>query len=156
RAEGKPQSSVVIGKDRRIDGVEIAAFMRLHNDALIGPFVSRTGRIESGVSRESDGRSDLAEAGDGIVEQIPVAEVDDVGRPVTHVAGRGNGRGNPLGWGSEDLRAGFPLDQIFGMKRGNAASGVEDPELVLGFHDRRRIASNDATAGGLSKWQAGS
>ena len=126
--ECKPQGSVVVGKYRGIDCVQIAALPRLHDYASW----DRLDREWGG--REPDCRSNFSEAGDGVVQQLSIAEVDDVGSPIVHVPVLGNGCGNPLGSGPEDRRAGFPLHQSFGMKRRNATSGREDPELALAFH----------------------
>jgi hypothetical protein len=46
---------------------------------ILWRLIGRIGWIESGGGGEPDCRSYFSETGDGVVEQIPIAQVDDVG-----------------------------------------------------------------------------
>src|SRR5579883_3321582 len=54
RTECQPEGSIVIGKYRGIDGVEVAALPRLNDDAVVGPAIRGIVRIESGGGGEAD------------------------------------------------------------------------------------------------------
>jgi len=91
----------------------------LHDEAVIIPVIIGSRRVKGVVNGKSNDGGVFAESGDGVVEEISVREMDDVGGPeVAAIAG--DGGSVPGGQVGEDTRAADPMDEVFRMARRNS------------------------------------
>ena len=81
RSERHPQPASRIKSYSGVNRVEVIRGEGTDDDASVGPFEFRIGRIERGVGREADGGSILAPTGNRKIKQVATAGLDDVRRP---------------------------------------------------------------------------
>ena len=155
RTKSHPQAAVAVVKYGRVNRIVTVAVLRPHHEPLIGPMIGRIVRVQSGIGRQTDGRGHFPERRNRVIKEIPIAQLDDVGSPVLHVAVFWNDLGNPFRCRLEYSRPAFPFHQVLGMIRRHAAARVEDPVFIFAFHDAGRIASGNAATRRLFQRQDG-
>ena len=150
-AEREPETAVGVVEHGRVNGVEIVPFAGLDDHALVGPVIGRVVGVQGGVCRQTDGGGVFAETGSRVVEEIPVAEVDNIRRPIRHAAIGRHGLSNPTGRIGEDTRPPLPFHQVFGMIRHHAAPREKNPELVLAFDNGGGVMHESIPANGRAQ-----